>query len=106
MLLQRFSPCSRRMIAKVLSRKADICFEEEASSFCGNGRVEEGEECDVGMLLTGHEDKYACCLLHCLFSCTQHCFVACYYCVEYKNDFRRGQQKGAQQVSYRSATRS
>uniref|UniRef100_A0A9J2PF18 Peptidase M12B domain-containing protein n=1 Tax=Ascaris lumbricoides TaxID=6252 RepID=A0A9J2PF18_ASCLU len=59
----RFSPCSRRMIAKVLSRKADICFEEEASSFCGNGRVEEGEECDVGMLLTGHEDN--CCSSTC-----------------------------------------
>ncbi|KHN75154.1 ADAM 17-like protease [Toxocara canis] len=59
----RFSPCSRRMVAKVLSRKADICFEEETSSFCGNGRVEEGEECDVGKLLTGHEDN--CCTSWC-----------------------------------------
>uniref|UniRef100_A0A915PKI1 Peptidase M12B domain-containing protein n=1 Tax=Setaria digitata TaxID=48799 RepID=A0A915PKI1_9BILA len=64
----RFSPCSRRLIGKVLSRKANICFEPEMSAFCGNGRVENDtdgfmEECDVGSLLSGSIDK--CCTSDC-----------------------------------------
>ncbi|VDN07423.1 unnamed protein product [Thelazia callipaeda] len=63
-----FSPCSRRLIGKVLSRKADICFEPEMSAFCGNGRVEVStdgfaEECDVGGLISETVDK--CCTSDC-----------------------------------------
>ncbi|EJW78085.1 hypothetical protein WUBG_11006, partial [Wuchereria bancrofti] len=66
----RFSPCSRRLIGKVLSRKANICFEPEMSAFCGNGKVENdtngfAEECDVGGLLSGTTDK--CCTSDCRF---------------------------------------
>ncbi|VDO51072.1 unnamed protein product [Onchocerca flexuosa] len=58
----RFSPCSRRLIGKVLSKKANICFEPEMSAFCGNGKVENdtngfAEECDVGGLLSGTTDE-------------------------------------------------
>uniref|UniRef100_A0A0R3RQS1 ADAM 17-like protease n=1 Tax=Elaeophora elaphi TaxID=1147741 RepID=A0A0R3RQS1_9BILA len=64
----RFSPCSRRLIGKVLSRKANICFEPEMNAFCGNGKVENDtngftEECDVGGLLSGTTDK--CCTSDC-----------------------------------------
>lgn len=60
---QRFSPCSKRMIAKVLSRKAERCFEEEKGAFCGNNKIENDsygsyEECDVGGRLSGIDDKY------------------------------------------------
>ncbi|KAK6113548.1 Metallo-peptidase M12 family protein [Brugia pahangi] len=66
----RFSPCSRRLIGKVLSRKANICFEPEMNAFCGNGKVENdtngfAEECDVGSLLSGITDQ--CCTSDCRF---------------------------------------
>lgn len=58
--IQKFSPCSKLMIGKVLAHKSYKCFEEERSSFCGNGRVEKNdmvmEECDVGGKLWG-DDK-------------------------------------------------
>ncbi|ETN75272.1 reprolysin family zinc metalloprotease, partial [Necator americanus] len=44
----RFSPCSRRSIRRMLERRWHRCFEPEKASFCGNGVVEEGEECDEG----------------------------------------------------------
>ncbi|CAG9531237.1 unnamed protein product [Cercopithifilaria johnstoni] len=64
----RFSPCSRRLIGKVLSRKANICFEPEMNAFCGNGKVENdtngfAEECDVGGLLSETADE--CCTSDC-----------------------------------------
>ncbi|KAL5255764.1 hypothetical protein ACHWQZ_G011104 [Mnemiopsis leidyi] len=43
-----FSPCSKWAINKVLKGKADLCFVEEPGPICGNGLVEEGEECDQG----------------------------------------------------------
>lgn len=51
------------MIAKVLSRKAERCFEEEKGAFCGNNKIENDsygsyEECDVGGRLSGIDDKY------------------------------------------------
>ncbi|KAM3727579.1 ADAM 17-like protease [Dirofilaria immitis] len=83
-----FSPCSRRLIGKVLSRKANICFEPEMNMFCGNGKVENdtngfAEECDVGGLLSGTTDN--CCTSDCRFKpnaicspknspcCSNHC---------------------------------
>ncbi|XP_066598777.1 disintegrin and metalloproteinase domain-containing protein 10 isoform X2 [Prorops nasuta] len=47
----RFSPCSLNAINPVLNNKARSpkgCFTEPQISLCGNGVVEEGEECDCG----------------------------------------------------------
>lgn len=50
LIFQRFSPCSLRSIRKVLQAKSGRCFSEPEESFCGNLRVEGGEECDAGLL--------------------------------------------------------
>lgn len=44
----KFSPCSRQAINDVLVSKSDICFAKASAGVCGNGYVEEGEECDPG----------------------------------------------------------
>ncbi|XP_032688531.1 disintegrin and metalloproteinase domain-containing protein 10, partial [Odontomachus brunneus] len=57
----RFSPCSLNAINPVLNSKARSpkgCFTDPKVSLCGNGVVEEGEECDCGW----EEDcKDTCC---------------------------------------------
>ncbi|KAK7490840.1 hypothetical protein BaRGS_00017896, partial [Batillaria attramentaria] len=42
----RFSPCSVRWISGVLENKAGACFTDSVAAFCGNGILDEGEECD------------------------------------------------------------
>ncbi|CAG0886588.1 unnamed protein product [Cyprideis torosa] len=47
----RFSPCSVKAINAVLNSKARSskgCFTEPQAAICGNGVVEDGEECDCG----------------------------------------------------------
>ena len=53
----RFSPCSINAISEVLQAKKDLCFSVEVNSYCGNGVVEENEQCDAG--LKGSDE---CCL--------------------------------------------
>lgn len=60
---KHFSPCSLRSIRAVLKEKSHKCFKEPQESFCGNSRVEKGEQCDVGLLSTGNEDP--CCERNC-----------------------------------------
>ncbi|XP_056267898.1 disintegrin and metalloproteinase domain-containing protein 10 [Pseudoliparis swirei] len=44
----KFSVCSVRNISAVLTKKRNDCFVESGQPICGNGLVEEGEECDCG----------------------------------------------------------
>ncbi|XP_015247315.1 PREDICTED: disintegrin and metalloproteinase domain-containing protein 10 [Cyprinodon variegatus] len=44
----RFSICSIRNISAVLMKKRDSCFVESGQPICGNGLVEDGEQCDCG----------------------------------------------------------
>lgn len=47
-----FSPCSLKSVREVLTAKARGtvvgCFKEPKQALCGNGVVEQGEECDCG----------------------------------------------------------
>lgn len=59
-----FSSCSRESILRTLMSKASICFKERNNKVCGNSRVDEGEDCDPG-LLRQHNDL--CCTSDCKF---------------------------------------
>ncbi|XP_014857537.1 PREDICTED: disintegrin and metalloproteinase domain-containing protein 17-like isoform X1 [Poecilia mexicana] len=61
---KRFSRCSRDSVAKTLSLKASKCFKKRNSKVCGNSRVEEGEDCDPGLL---HRSNDSCCSEDCKF---------------------------------------
>ncbi|KAJ8288749.1 hypothetical protein COCON_G00014080 [Conger conger] len=61
---KRFSNCSKISIGKTLRHKAPVCFRERNSRVCGNSRVEEGEECDPGLL---HLNDDRCCTSTCRF---------------------------------------
>ncbi|CAG5134162.1 unnamed protein product [Candidula unifasciata] len=61
---RQFSTCSKDAIARVLETLAPAgrrpsCFVESDQPFCGNKIVEEGEECDCGMV---EECKDSCCI--------------------------------------------
>ncbi|CAG0903094.1 unnamed protein product [Darwinula stevensoni] len=81
---QKFSPCSLRSIRAVILAKSDKCFTEPKQSFCGNSRIEEGEECDAGVL--GTEDTDACCNNKCKLRkdkgalCSDKNFPCCQNC--------------------------
>ncbi|XP_029352025.1 disintegrin and metalloproteinase domain-containing protein 17 [Echeneis naucrates] len=45
-----FSNCSKRSIVMCLKTKAPTCFKERNINVCGNSRVEQGEQCDPGLL--------------------------------------------------------
>ncbi|XP_053565677.1 disintegrin and metalloproteinase domain-containing protein 17 isoform X2 [Bombina bombina] len=59
-----FSSCSRESILRTLKSKASICFKERNNKVCGNSRVDEGEECDPGLL---HQHDDLCCNADCTF---------------------------------------
>ncbi|KAJ3607222.1 hypothetical protein NHX12_026735 [Muraenolepis orangiensis] len=65
-----FSDCSKRSIVKRLRLKASTCFKERNSNVCGNSRVEEGEECDPGLL---HINNDRCCTSDCKLRSTAQC---------------------------------
>ncbi|XP_070185615.1 ADAM 17-like protease isoform X3 [Littorina saxatilis] len=84
---QHFSPCSLRWVAPVLRAKSGLCFrsKNELQALCGNGIVEEKEECDVGFVEKDQEEK--CCDENCQFKpnvtcsdfnapCCKDCMVA------------------------------
>ncbi|KAK7487925.1 hypothetical protein BaRGS_00020826 [Batillaria attramentaria] len=41
-----FSPCSKRWILNVLKSKSQTCFTDKTEAVCGNGLLDDGEECD------------------------------------------------------------
>lgn len=65
-----FSNCSKIAIAKRLRSKASTCFRERNINVCGNSRVEEGEECDPGLLYLNND---ACCTATCKLRPTAVC---------------------------------
>ncbi|KAF7668699.1 hypothetical protein LDENG_00298440 [Lucifuga dentata] len=67
---KHFSNCSKISIGKTLRFKAPICFKERNSKVCGNSRVEEGEECDPGLL---HLNDDPCCTADCKFQPDAQC---------------------------------
>ncbi|KAM3870990.1 disintegrin and metalloproteinase domain-containing protein 17a [Diretmus argenteus] len=67
---KHFSKCSKISIGKTLRFKAPVCFKERNSKVCGNSRVEEGEECDPGLL---HLNDDPCCTADCTFKAGVQC---------------------------------
>uniref|UniRef100_A0A3Q3QN88 ADAM metallopeptidase domain 17a n=1 Tax=Monopterus albus TaxID=43700 RepID=A0A3Q3QN88_MONAL len=67
---KRFSNCSKISVGKTLRFKAPICFKERNSKVCGNSRVEDGEECDPGLL---HLNDDPCCSSDCKFQRSAQC---------------------------------
>nr|XP_046267975.1 disintegrin and metalloproteinase domain-containing protein 17a [Scatophagus argus] len=67
---KRFSSCSKTSVGKTLSFKAPLCFKERNSKVCGNSRVENGEECDPGLL---HLNDDLCCSSDCKFKQNAQC---------------------------------
>ncbi|KAL2098798.1 hypothetical protein ACEWY4_005278 [Coilia grayii] len=67
---KRFSNCSKTSVSKTLRFKAPVCFRPRNSKLCGNSRVEEGEECDPGLL---HLNDDPCCTASCKFRPSAQC---------------------------------
>ena len=60
--LQMFSSCSKKSIHRTIGIKAQECFKERNNKVCGNSRVDEGEECDPGLL---YQQADPCCSADC-----------------------------------------
>ncbi|KAM7403125.1 hypothetical protein PAMA_003848 [Pampus argenteus] len=67
---KHFSNCSKISIGKTLRVKAPKCFKKRNSKVCGNSRVENGEECDPGLL---HLNDDPCCSSDCKFKLGAQC---------------------------------
>ncbi|XP_027742710.1 disintegrin and metalloproteinase domain-containing protein 17 isoform X1 [Empidonax traillii] len=57
-----FSSCSKKSIHRTIEIKAQECFKERNNKVCGNSRVDEGEECDPGLL---YQQADPCCTADC-----------------------------------------
>ncbi|NXN94270.1 ADA17 protein, partial [Rhinopomastus cyanomelas] len=57
-----FSSCSKKSIHRTIEIKAQECFKERNNKVCGNSRVDEGEECDPGLL---YQQADPCCSPDC-----------------------------------------
>nr|XP_044993780.1 disintegrin and metalloproteinase domain-containing protein 17 isoform X2 [Jaculus jaculus] len=57
-----FSNCSKQSIYKTIESKAQECFQERSNKVCGNSRVDEGEECDPGIMYLNND---TCCSSDC-----------------------------------------
>lgn len=77
-----FSPCSRTSIWQVLRRKSHQCFSSLEKEYCGNGIVENGEECDGGDVGRKYEDQ--CCDSKCRLrpgaTCSDRHSLCCQNC--------------------------
>lgn len=75
--LKVFSPCSINGISEVLKVKTS-CFKSESLTFCGNDRVEPGEECDAG--IRSRYDTDPCCDYNCKLRSNAECSDSNHYC--------------------------
>ncbi|KAL0170337.1 hypothetical protein M9458_034933, partial [Cirrhinus mrigala] len=60
----------RYSVSRTLKVKAPQCFKQRSSKLCGNSRVEEGEDCDPGLL---HLNDDPCCTAKCEFRNRAQC---------------------------------
>lgn len=60
--LKMFSNCSKQSIYKTIESKSQECFQERSNKVCGNSRVDEGEECDPGIMYLNND---TCCNSDC-----------------------------------------
>ncbi|KAF7690358.1 disintegrin and metalloproteinase domain-containing protein 17 [Silurus meridionalis] len=65
-----FSNCSKMSIVKSLRHKGPSCFKERNSKVCGNSRVEDGEDCDPGLV---HLHTDPCCTSDCKLRPKKQC---------------------------------
>ncbi|GAB5570066.1 disintegrin and metalloproteinase domain-containing protein 17 isoform X1 [Prionailurus iriomotensis] len=63
LFLLMFSNCSKQSIYKTIESKAQECFQERSNKVCGNSRVDEGEECDPGIMYLNND---TCCSSECM----------------------------------------
>ncbi|XP_028906446.1 disintegrin and metalloproteinase domain-containing protein 17 [Ornithorhynchus anatinus] len=65
-----FSNCSKDSIFKTIETKARECFQERSNKVCGNSRVDEGEECDPGIMNLNSDP---CCSSSCMLKTGVQC---------------------------------
>lgn len=82
----RFSNCSIASMRRTLSQRAEECFGEAPTSLCGNGVLEQGEECDEGLIIPG--EKGECCTRNCRLVAGAKCTPRNHVCCTDKCDFK------------------
>lgn len=65
-----FSNCSKKSVYKTIEVKALECFQERSNKVCGNSRVDEGEECDPGIMYLNSD---TCCHSNCTLKAGVQC---------------------------------
>ena len=70
-----------------------LCTEPSQTSLCGNYRLEQGEQCDVGIVDSNNPDD--CCTANCRLKPGKLCRYVCsikltffFFCIEYAKDVR------------------